>query len=227
MDQKLYHSLEGYMKECMIDSAHDKEHIYRVLYLALDIANNEEEVNQDILIAACLLHDIGREAQYKDPQVCHAQVGAEMAYDFCMKQGFSQINAQHIKECISTHRFRGDNKPASMEAKILFDADKLDVTGTIGIARTLFYKKIFGEPLYNTDENGDVLDGIKDEEPSFLQEYNHKLKNIYTSFYTKRANEIARERQQSAVLFYDNMMAEVSSTYNNGKHYLSSAIVEK
>lgn len=210
----------------MVDSAHDKEHIYRVLYLALDIANNEKEVDQDILIAACLLHDIGREAQYKDPQVCHAQVGAEMAYDFCMKQGFSQTSAQHIKECISTHRFRGDNKPVSMEAKILFDADKLDVSGTMGIARTLLYKGIVGEPLYNTDEKGDVLDDTKDGGPSFLQEYNCKLKNIYANFYTKRAKEIALERQQSAALFYENLVAELLSTYNIGKHYLSSAIVK-
>lgn len=49
---------ENYMISCMGDSAHDKEHIYRVLYNALDIASKEENVDYDVLICACLLHDI-------------------------------------------------------------------------------------------------------------------------------------------------------------------------
>ena len=49
------------------DSAHDREHIYRVLYNALAIARTEENVDYDILIAACLLHDVGRPEQFADP----------------------------------------------------------------------------------------------------------------------------------------------------------------
>ncbi|MBR2145622.1 MAG: HD domain-containing protein [Akkermansia sp.] len=44
----------------MTDSAHDREHVYRVLYAALNLARGEENVNYDVLIAACLLHDVGR-----------------------------------------------------------------------------------------------------------------------------------------------------------------------
>lgn len=214
------------MKECMQDSAHDKEHVYRVLYLALDIANHETNINKDILITACLLHDIGREKQFKNPTLCHAKIGAEMAYEFCIQNGFSILNAQHIKECIYTHRYRSDNTPTSIEAKVLFDADKLDVTGTIGIARTLFYVGTVNEPLYSTDEKGNVLDGTKDTNPSFMQEYNYKLKNIYDRFYTKRAKEIASERQKSATLFYENMLSEIQSTYENGAQYLKRTLAE-
>ena len=35
MTKKTYEQLEAYMKSCMQDSAHDMEHIYRVLYLSL------------------------------------------------------------------------------------------------------------------------------------------------------------------------------------------------
>lgn len=38
MTKETYTLLENYMLSCMEDSAHDKEHIYRVLYTALDIA---------------------------------------------------------------------------------------------------------------------------------------------------------------------------------------------
>lgn len=223
MDKGLFDCLEKYMIEWMADSAHDKEHVYRVLYLALDIANHES-CNQDVLIAACLLHDIGRGEQYKNPQICHARVGAERAYHFCIRQGFPDVNARHIRDCIATHRYRGDDQPASLEAKILFDADKLDATGTLGIARTLFYKGHVGEPLYHIDERGDVLDGTDDPSPSFFQEYNYKLKNLYHKFYTDRAYEIAKERQQAAVLFYESMLKELSSTYQNGHRYLNLAV---
>lgn len=35
MTRDTYTLLESYMLSCMEDSAHDKEHIYRVLYTAL------------------------------------------------------------------------------------------------------------------------------------------------------------------------------------------------
>lgn len=57
-----YSLLENYMLSCMDDSAHDKEHIYRVLYHAMEIAKTLQNVDYDVLIAACLLHDIGRKA---------------------------------------------------------------------------------------------------------------------------------------------------------------------
>lgn len=57
---KDYDKTEAYMLQCMRDSAHDREHIYRVLYTALDIAESEPSADPEILTAACLLHDIGR-----------------------------------------------------------------------------------------------------------------------------------------------------------------------
>jgi uncharacterized protein len=82
LNLQTYKLFENYMLSCMDDSAHDKDHIYRVLYVALDIASHEADVNYDVLICACLLHDIGRREQYENPQLCHAHVGAEKAYNF-------------------------------------------------------------------------------------------------------------------------------------------------
>lgn len=61
MTRETYTMLENYMCSCMTDIAHDKEHIYRVLYRALEIAEEEPGTDYDVLIAACLLHDIGRQ----------------------------------------------------------------------------------------------------------------------------------------------------------------------
>ena len=49
MEKAVYSLLESFMLSCMKDSAHDKEHVYRVLYNALDIAKTEVGVDYDVL----------------------------------------------------------------------------------------------------------------------------------------------------------------------------------
>lgn len=56
MKTQEYELIERYMLDCMSDSAHDKDHIYRVLYIALNIAEYEKDVDHNVLIAVCLLH---------------------------------------------------------------------------------------------------------------------------------------------------------------------------
>jgi len=80
MNRETYCLLENYMLSCMEDSAHDREHIYRVLFNALEIAETERGVDYDVLIGACLLHDIGRKEQFENHALCHAMVGSEKAY---------------------------------------------------------------------------------------------------------------------------------------------------
>ena len=99
MNQEMYKKIEKYMLSCMNDGAHDNQHIYRVLYFALDIAGGLTADN-DILIAASLLHDIGRDAQFKDPKCDHAIVGADMAYNFLLEIGWDENKAFHVKTCI-------------------------------------------------------------------------------------------------------------------------------
>ncbi len=229
MKKCVYQLLENYMIACMTDSAHDKEHVYRVLYNALSIADAEELVDYDILIAACLLHDIGRKDQFENPGLDHAEAGAEKAYDFLLKNHFSEESASKICGCIRTHRYRSDNPPASIEAKILFDADKLDVTGAIGIARTLLYKGHLSEPLYSLLPDGTVSDGTafygRDREPSFFQEYKRKLEKVYSHFYTKEGARMAKERQQAAVQFYNQAFSgEVKGTYESGMEQLAGVL---
>lgn len=224
MNREEYDLLEGYMKGCMQDSAHDTEHIYRVLYTALEIAAAEKNVDYDVLIAACLLHDIGRSEQFENPKLCHALVGAEKAYAFLKSRGFTSEFCEKVRCCIASHRFRQDRQPQSLEAKILFDADKIDVAGAVGIARTLIYKGIVGEPIYRMLPDGRVSDGVDDTEPSFFYEYKYKLENIYSGFYTDKGAEIAKSRQSAAVDFYSALYREVSAPYAAGKRHLEERL---
>lgn len=220
MTKDTYNLIENYMLSCMEDSAHDKEHIYRVLYGALEIARAETDVDYDVLIAACLLHDVGRREQFENPSICHAMVGAEKAYSFLLGNGFGESFAGKVKHCIQTHRFRKSMEPESTEAKILFDADKLDVTGALGIARTFLYEGDVGHPIYNMLPDGSIGDGSGEEPPSFFREYKFKLEKLYDNFYTVRGAELARERRVIAAAFYEKLHQEVNSSYTSGRKML-------
>lgn len=220
MKREDYILMENYMLSCMTDSAHDKEHIYRVLYNALVIAKDESGVDYDVLIAACLLHDIGRKEQFENPVLCHARVGAEKASQFLLEHNFEREYVGKVAHCILCHRYRKDNTPRSLEARILFDADKLDAAGAVGIARTLIYKGQVAEPLYSLDGDGAVSDGEKDVQPSFFQEYKYKLEKLYDRFYTSSGARLAKQRQQTAVAYYESLLTEVSSAYREGNQEL-------
>jgi len=247
-----YSTIESYMKTQMQDVAHDPHHVYRVLNAAIDIANHENgactdvqapsgiqnqvdisvlktncsPVDTNVLIAACLLHDIGREQQAADPKLCHAQIGSEMAYDFLLSLNWPRSKARHVKECIRAHRYRSEAPPESIEAKILFDADKLEACGAIGIARTLIYQGQVLAPLYSLDDEGKIitLGGEKQYKSSFFQEYNFKLANVYGTFFTARAKEIATRRQKAAFDFYNSLYDEISTTHSSLYQY---AIIEE
>jgi uncharacterized protein len=208
---------EAFMLEKMSDSAHDCEHVYRVLNYALDIAERESGVDYDVLITACLLHDIARAEQFADPSLDHAEAGAEIAKSRLIAGGHTPEFAARVGDCIRAHRFRSNAPPASLEAKILFDADKIDVCGAMGIVRTIQYADVVVSPIYTLSPDGAVLDGTYDEAPSMMKEYKFKLEKIYGKFFTNRGAELAAGRQQNAVAFYNAILSEAQSCYNNGK----------
>lgn len=217
MNRQTYSCIERYMHSCMKDSAHDREHVYRVLHNALRIAEGVPGVDMDVLIAAALLHDISRAEQLADARIDHALHGADKAYAFLSVNGFPAAFCEHVRSCIRTHRFRKTEPPASLEAKILFDADKLDVAGAIGIARTLEYSGSTGRPIYTRDAQGCVSDGSGDTAESFFREYKFKLEGICDHFLTERGQALARERHGAAITYYEALLREVRDDEGRAK----------
>lgn len=209
MTRELFKKIEAYMRTCAGDSAHDTEHIYRVLQNAKAIAKEETDVNEDILITACLLHDIGRPEQFADPKVCHAQAGAEKAQVFLEGLGMDATFIEAVCHCIRTHRFSNRLTPQTIEAKILFDADKLDVAGPLGIARTLQYQGKHDYPLYTRLPDGTIAN-TEDAEKSFFQEYHRKLKKLYDGFLTEEGTRLARAYRASGEAFYDALYRQIA-----------------
>lgn len=215
MKREEYNQIEQYMLSCCGESVHDAEHIYRVLYNAMDIAKTETDVDMDILITACLLHDIARADELKDKSIDHAIYGSEKAYKWLTQNGFEEAFSESVRECIKTHRYRGNNVPQTIEAKILYDADKIDAAGFIGIARTLMYKGLTAQPLY-TKENDVIQDGSSNRN-SFLGEYVFKLRKVYDRLFTDRAKEMTAKMKQDAEYFYNTLYSDINRNYTNGQ----------
>lgn len=192
MERSSYEELAAYMEACMSDAAHDREHVWRVLGYALRLAKEVEGVDYDLLIAACLLHDIGRAAQFKDPSLDHAAVGADMAADWLGSHGYSPEFCQAVRSTIRSHRYRTGGRAQTLEAQILFDADKLDVCGMIGLFRTISYCNQVEEPFYTLGEDG-LVERRPDAEPSVVQEYYYKLSRLGERFYTEAAKRLEKE----------------------------------
>ena len=210
MTTQQYEILNNYMLSNTDGNAHDSYHIYRVLNQALQLAKHYNNINYDVLITSCLLHDIARNKQFKDKTLCHAIEGGIMAYDFLKKEGYNEDFCNHVKQCITTHRFRSDNEPKSMEAKILFDSDKLDVMGALGISRTLMYGGKLNRPLYLLDSNNQIdYNSNLEAKETFLGEYNYKLKNVCKKFYTKEAKLLAKKQNKIQTKFYEDLLNQI------------------
>jgi uncharacterized protein len=207
------------VQERLTCSAHNLDHVLRVHNLCLLIAKDEENVDLEILIPAALLHDIARveESQDNSGKIDHAVLGCEIAEDILRELEYEKEKIDKIKHCISAHRFRTGNEPKTIEAKILFDSDKLDIIGATGIARSFMLAGQFGQRLTtntdlnhylksNTVENGRIKEVSK--HTPFI-EYEVKFKKIPNKLYTKTAKEIGEKRLKFMDEYFKTLRSEI------------------
>lgn len=210
------------MKKELSSSAHSMDHVMRVHDLCLLIANGEKNVDREILEAAVLLHDIARVKENGDTtgSTDHAVLGSEMAERILKEMNFPKDKIENVKHSILCHRFRTGNEPKTIEAKILFDADKLDTLGAVGIARLFMVAGEHGEKTYvdtpmeiyikenlvGGKNNGRIKDPSK-HSPNL--DFVTKVVHIPDKLYTKKAKEIAKERLDYMREFFDRLKNEV------------------
>lgn len=220
MDERIKKIKDIVKKELSFCSAHDYDHVMRVYNLALYIAKGKD-VDLDVVKAAVLLHDIGGKKEVDDPtgKTDHAIVGAEMAEPILFDLGYSKDQIKHIKDCIISHRYRTENRPKTEEAKIVFDADKLETVGAIGIARAFvwtgrnnanIYKKVDIEE-YAKENLGGRIDGRIQDKTKHSPQINWETKDkfILDYLYTEKAKEIARERMKFSEEFFKRLEKEI------------------
>ena len=117
--------------------AHDSFHAKRVRDLAIKLADQcEKAVDCDILSAAAWLHDICRSQERVGEINNHDKQGAMKAEELLKTEAVTTDQVDAITHCIRTHSIRSSSpEPETLEAKLLFDADKLEAAGARGIVR--------------------------------------------------------------------------------------------
>ncbi len=214
MNQQEMHIIDAastFAKERMsrLHSSHGWDHVERVVSLAEKIAASEETADLFILKTAAILHDIARIDEVDSTgKNCHAERGSHMAYDFLVSIGLDALRADLIRECILTHRYRNDHQPGSIEARILYDADKLDSIGAVGIGRAFLFSGEVGARLHNPDIDINLTEAYGKEDTAY-REYMVKLRYIRDKMMTARGRRLADDRHQFMADFFKRLQDEV------------------
>ena len=196
------------------DPVHDFDHIRRVYRLAERIGP-AEGADMEILLAAALLHDAAEAAP--DPagpdgegdRPTHHLASAEFARAVLMAEGWPAYRIEAVQHCIRAHRFRGTEKPETLEARILFDCDKLDVIGAVGVMRAAAYAALAGQPLAGEPSDLFKATGRKEagEPHTPYHEFLFKLSGV--RFHTAAARALAEERGRYMAEFFERLRQEV------------------
>lgn len=191
------------------DSVHDFDHILRVLSLAERIAE-AEGANVQVVRAAALLHDWGRE-EAAAAQRDHAAEAAQRAR--ALLEGADPAWVEAVVHAIAAHRFRSEPAPQTLEAQVLFDADKLDAIGAIGVARVYAYggaqQQRLWAPVAAVDVSRWELEGDDPDRHTPVHEFWVKLSRLKERLYTHTGKAIAEERHQYMADFFRRLDAEV------------------
>jgi uncharacterized protein len=191
------------------DTAHGFEHVLRVTAVAERIAQ-AEGANLEIVRTAALLHDVGRAEEERTGE-SHAEIGARRAREILAGRPAEFVEA--VANAIANHRFRGNGSPDSLEARVLFDADKLDAIGAIGVARAYAvggraYQRLWS-PLH--DDHGVAADSgsWSDGHHTPVVVFNFKLRRLKDRLVTDAGRALARERHDFMVAFFERLECEV------------------
>ena len=199
------------------DPVHDYAHVMRVYHMAEKLAI-AEGADLEIVRAAALLHDaVGSAPGSPTQELRHNHHGssAEFAAGILRREGWSEERISAVQHCILAHRFRyTTDRPSTLEAQVLYDADKLDVLGALGAARTIAYAVLAHQPIYSEPSEQFLSTGTEEtgEPHSSYHEFLYKLVKIRDTLHTNTAREIAQSRHDFLVSFYTELGEEIRGT---------------
>ncbi len=196
------------------DAAHDFDHLVRVMALADTIAAREGG-DVPVIWAAVALHDIGQPRELRLGGD-HAFIGATMAAELLQDTRFPQVAIAAVQQAICEHRMTGGVLPRTIEGRVLYDADKIDSLGAIGIGRLYMITGRYNQKVY-TPVPAEVEEPVEpalvrqlrrrpDYSPSI--EFQLNFANLPDRMTTATGRELARERYAFMEEFFRRLRKE-------------------
>ena len=119
---------------------HARDHVLRVLRRCIRLGE-KLGADMEVLVAAVYLHDLGR--HYIADKV-HGALSAQKAEPVLERIHFPQEKRDAVLHAIRVHDVAASPEHrTTLESKILYDADKIDTLGVVGVLRYIrhFYGK--------------------------------------------------------------------------------------
>ncbi|MCI9233473.1 MAG: HD domain-containing protein [Bacilli bacterium] len=175
---KINDELKKYIEENILpeynknERAHGIEHIKYVIDRSFDlIAQNNLNLNNDMVYTIAAFHDIGHHIDSKTHEIISAEI---MIQDKNLHQFFSDKELITIKEAIEDHRASKKSEPRSIYGKLVSSADRNDSVEQC-LRRTYTY--------------GKKIDPKADDETLFLRAFDVLTQKFgvggYAKFYFK------------------------------------------
>lgn len=191
-------------------SGHDYWHMYRVWKLAKHIAKSESGVDIFTLELAALLHDIA-DWKFHDGD---EEAGPRAAREWLESLSVDDTTIEHVEDIIRNVSFKGakvEAKLKTIEGRIVYDADKLDAIGAIGIARAFAYGGANRRPIHDPNATAEEHNNFKDYKNSKTSTINHfyeKLLLLKDRMFTKTGKEMAQSRHKYMEQYLKEFYAE-------------------
>lgn len=198
--QQLINETADYVKQKLLgeSSGHDWWHVYRVWQLAKTIANNEPEANQLTVELGALLHDI---ADWKFANG-DLEAGPTAARGWLEGKSVNENIIADIEHIIRDTSFKGAHVKLNLktiEAKIIFDADKLDAIGAIGIGRTFAYGGKANRSMYEPTQKPMLhynFEEYKNNTSPTINHFYEKLLLLKGLMHTDTGKQLAQHRHE-------------------------------
>ncbi|GGF09791.1 phosphohydrolase [Halobacillus andaensis] len=183
-------------------TGHDYYHMKRVAHWAKEIALDEEADPYTAELAGWL-HDVGDTKLYDDTEAAYREL-----IDFLTSLEVEAQKRRELLTIIKSISFSKGQIPATIEGKIVQDADRLDAIGAVGIARTFAFGGMRNQLIY--DEAADSLTSI--------QHFYDKLLKLSDGMYTRRAQIEANQRHAFMENYLNQFYSEWNSAERAGEH---------
>ncbi|MBX3014377.1 MAG: HD domain-containing protein, partial [Caldilineaceae bacterium] len=204
--QQLYH---------LGDAAHDFDHVLRVARLGVYLAQ-AEGADVEIVRLAAFFHDVPSE-HLMGSRRTHHLAAAEFARQYLLAQAMETQRIENVVHCIEAHRFRDQSiQPQTLEAQCLYDADKLDSIGAIGVARSFAFAGAHNHRLWYEPWTAVPPAEAKPTGADYtsVHEFVYKLRHLVATLHTPTARTIGVTRHRVMVEFYEQLDAEMRQVYN-------------
>jgi uncharacterized protein len=211
-DMQLIDETAEYIKKKLLGegSGHDWWHVYRVWQLAKTMVDSEPEADRLTVELGAILHDIA-DWKFADGNL---EAGPKAARKWLENKGVDEKVITHIEDIIRDTSFKGANvdlRLKTIEAKIVFDADKLDAIGAIGIGRTFAYGGSKNRSMHEPDQKPtmhDSFEAYKNSNSSTINHFYEKLLLLKDLMYTETGKRLAQHRHEVMEQFLDEFFKE-------------------